>query len=102
MTATLSELEQQNPNVRSQIETWQRERIGNGQSPSDWEAFRQHAMAIGAPDPGQEAPQEFRQSASQAESSAARSTAQSQSQQPQPQTQMPQIQQPQMPQPQAP
>src|SRR5688572_5689221 len=105
MTATLSDLEQQNPNVRSQIQVWQRERTNNGQSPSDWEAFRQHAMAIGAPDPGQEAPQEFKQSAAEAESSAARSAAQQQTAQPQaqqPQIQQPQIQQPPLPQPQSP
>lgn len=63
MPATLSELEQQNPNLRGQIEEWQNERTRNGQNPTDWEAFRQHAMAIGAPDPGQEAPREFMQSA---------------------------------------
>ena len=73
MAATLSELQQQNPNIRSQIEVWQRERANNGQSPADWEAFRQHAMAIGAPDPGQEAPHEFTQSAADASSTASSS-----------------------------
>ena len=112
MAATLSELQQQNPNIRSQIEVWQRERANNGQSPSDWEAFRQHAMAIGAPDPGQEAPQEFAQSAStaQSESASAKSNAAAQQIQPAPQeiqqapqqVQQPQAQQPQIqvPQPQ--
>lgn len=93
MTATLSDLEQQNPNVRSQIQVWQRERTSNGQSPADWQAFRQHAMAIGAPDPGQEAPPEFAQSAASAEASAASSAAQ---QPQQPQAQQTQIQQPPM------
>ena len=93
MAATLSELEQQNPNIRSQVQVWQRERTNNGQSPTDWSAFRQHAMAIGAPDPGQETPGEFMQSAARAESSAAR--ANSAGQQPQ---QWQQPQQPQQPQ----
>jgi hypothetical protein len=69
MAATLSQLEQQNPNIRSQIQEWQSARTNNGQSPMDWDAFRQHAMAIGAPDPGPEAPQEFMQAASTASSS---------------------------------
>ena len=116
MAATLSELQQQNPNIRSQIEVWQRERANNGQSPADWEAFRQHAMAIGAPDPGPEAPQEFAQSASAASdahraASASASSPSQQIQQPpqqiqqppqqvqQPQAQQPTFQQPPMPQP---
>jgi|GEM_PF-5951415 len=70
MPATLSDLEQQNPNIRSQIQTWQRERTNNGESPTDWSAFRQHASGIGAPDPGEEAPPEFMQSAPRAETSA--------------------------------
>ena len=70
MPATLSDLEQQNPNIRSQIQTWQGERTNNGQNPTDWNAFRQHASGIGAPDPGQEAPPEFMQSAPRAETSA--------------------------------
>ena len=70
MPATLSDLEQQNPNIRSQIQTWQRERTNNGENPTDWNAFRQHASGIGAPDPGQEAPPEFMQSAPRAETSA--------------------------------
>ena len=108
MTATLSELEQQNPNVRSQIQVWQRERTSNGQSPADWAAFRQHAMAIGAPDPGQEAPSEFAQSAAEAESSAksaasaASSTMGAQQSPPQAQPQQPQMQQPTQAQPQQP
>src|SRR5688500_15764759 len=103
MPATLSELEQQNPNIGSQIEVWQRERVNNGQSPADWEAFRQHAMAIGAPDPGEEAPSDFAQSAKEASSAAARSkAAEQQAQQPaqSQQSAQPQapVQQPQQPQ----
>ncbi len=88
MPAALSDLEQQNPNIRSQIQEWQRGRTSNGQNPTDWDAFRQHAMGIGAPDPGQEAPREFMQSAAGAESSASSGTLggqQPQPPQPQPQ-----------------
>jgi hypothetical protein len=63
MPASLRDLEQQNPDIRDQIEEWQSDRASNGQNPTDWEAFRQHLMAIGAPDPGPEAPREFMQSA---------------------------------------
>ena len=94
MPATLSDLEQQNPNIRSQIQTWQRERTNNGQSPIDWNAFRQHASGIGAPDPGQEAPPEFMQPAPKAETSAPSGNLGGQSpQQPEP-YQQPQQQQP--------
>jgi len=100
MAATLSELEQQNPNIRSQIQQWQGLRAGNGENPTDWEAFRQHARGIGAPDPGQEAPAEFMQPAAGAGSGAASAAssgtfAGQQSQQPQQQPQSQQWQQPQ-------
>ncbi len=94
MAATLSDLEQQNPNIRSQIQTWQRERTNNGQNPTDWNAFRQHASGIGAPDPGEEAPPEFMQPAPRAETSAPSGNLGGQSpQQPEP-YQQPQQQQP--------
>jgi hypothetical protein len=105
MPATLSDLEQQNPNIRSQIQEWQGLRAGNGENPADWEAFRQHARGIGAPDPGQEAPPEFAQSAAGAGSRAASAAssgtfAGQQPQQPQqpPQQQWQQPSQPQAPQ----
>jgi hypothetical protein len=61
MPANLSDLEQHNPNIRGQIEEWQKLRSSRGENPTDWEAFRQHATKIGAPDPGTDAPQEFMQ-----------------------------------------
>ncbi len=98
MAATLSDLEQQNPNIRSQIQTWQRERTNNRQNPTDWSAFRQHASGIGAPDPGEEAPPEFMQPAPRAETSAPSGNLGGQSpqqQQPPPQQQQPYQQPPQ-------
>lgn len=50
--ATFRDVEVQNPNIREQYDTWRREREQKGESPSDYQAFRQHVMAIGAPDPG--------------------------------------------------
>jgi hypothetical protein len=96
MAAALSELEQQNANIRSQIETWQQQRIDNGQAPTDWNAFRQHAMAIGAPDPGQEEPREFMESAAAAENRASSIKQQAQQAQASQQVQAPQqqVQQP--------
>jgi hypothetical protein len=96
MTVTLSDLEQQNPNIRSQMEDWQSQRAGNGENPMDWQAFRQHAQGIGAPDPGQEAPPEFMQSTAAATRTAFTG------QQPQSQPQQSQWQQPQQPQSQQP
>ena len=97
MAVTLSDLEQQNPNIRSQIQTWQRERTNNGQNPTDWNAFRQHASGIGAPDPGQEAPPEFMQPAPRAETSAPSGNLGGQSAQQQPYQQPQQQQPPQQP-----
>jgi len=61
MPASFSDLEQQNPQIRQTLQEWQSARQSNGEDPNDWEAFRQHCQAIGAPDPGSEAPQEFSQ-----------------------------------------
>ncbi|HEV8637260.1 MAG TPA: hypothetical protein VG370_23825 [Chloroflexota bacterium] len=59
--ATVAELEQQNPNIRRQYETWRRERVDKGEDQYDYQAFRKHVMAIGAPDPGEEEFEEFRE-----------------------------------------
>ena len=49
---TFSDLEQQNPNIREQYDEWRDMRTQNGEDPNDWDSFRQHVMALGAPDPG--------------------------------------------------
>lgn len=41
-----------NPNFMDQMNEWQQKRSENGEDPNDWNAFRDHLMAIGAPDPG--------------------------------------------------
>jgi hypothetical protein len=51
---TLAELEADNPNVRQQLQEWRRLRTERGEDPRDFAAFRQHLLAIGAPDPGEQ------------------------------------------------
>jgi hypothetical protein len=46
----------ENPNIQQQLDEWRGAREANGEDPADWEAFRQHMLAIGAPDPGTDAP----------------------------------------------
>jgi cytochrome c556 len=56
----MAELEQENPNIRQQLVDWRMARVNNGENPFDYEAFRQHLIAIGAPDPGEEEISDFR------------------------------------------
>src|SRR5512147_774932 len=58
--ANLDELEQANPNIRLQLQIWQRERREQGLDPYDFPAFRKHELALGAPDIGEEEFPEFR------------------------------------------
>jgi hypothetical protein len=60
--ATLADLEADNPSITQQLEEWRRQRAANGEDPNDYAAFRQHLLAIGAPDPGEEAPEDFQAS----------------------------------------
>jgi hypothetical protein len=50
--ATFEELSADNPNIRAQYDEWAPLRLKMGRTPTDYQAFRQHLMAIGAPDPG--------------------------------------------------
>jgi hypothetical protein len=50
--ASLADMAEENPNIQQQLDEWRGARSAAGEDPSDWEAFRQHVMAIGAPDPG--------------------------------------------------
>ena len=49
--ATFAELSADNPNIRAQFDEWAPLRAQNGEDPTDYQAFRQHVMALGAPDP---------------------------------------------------
>ncbi len=57
--AKLTDMERENPNIRQQMEEWQNQRLQHKELSRNWEDFRRHVFAIGAPDPGPEAPQEF-------------------------------------------
>jgi hypothetical protein len=50
--ATFDEMAADNPNIRSQYDEWREARAASGGDPTDWFAFRDHLIAIGAPDPG--------------------------------------------------
>ena len=51
--ATFADLSADNPNLRQQYDEWRDQRSQNGEDPTDYQAFRQHVTAIGAPDPGE-------------------------------------------------
>ena len=56
---TFGELAGGNPNIRQQYAEWRELRVRNGEDPTSWQAFRQHVIALGAPDPGEQAPDDF-------------------------------------------
>jgi hypothetical protein len=58
--ARISDHEGSNANIRSQHKEWQAERKANGEDGNDWNAFREHLKAIGAPDPGEEEAEDFK------------------------------------------
>ena len=57
--ATFDELAGENPNIREQYDEWRDARAQNGEDPTDWDAFREHVGALGAPDPGGRPPDDF-------------------------------------------
>jgi len=56
----LSDLATANPNIVQQVQDWQAQRRASGQDQFDWAAFRKHVQGIGAPDPGEPEPEDFR------------------------------------------
>jgi hypothetical protein len=57
--ASFDDMTAQNPNIRQQYDEWRELRSQNGEDSTDWDAFRQHVMAIGAHDPGMVPPDDF-------------------------------------------
>ena len=57
--ASFDELAAENPNVRQQYENWRGLRVRNSEDPTDYLAFRRHLLALGAPDPGEQAITDF-------------------------------------------
>ncbi len=58
-SALLQSLIAANPNFESQMRDWQAQNRREGGTGQNWAAFRQHQIAILAPDPGPTAPPEF-------------------------------------------
>jgi hypothetical protein len=61
VSAALDLIAEGNPNIGEQLRDWQIARTQNNEDAYDWNNFRSHVQAIGAPDPGDEEPSEFRQ-----------------------------------------
>jgi hypothetical protein len=61
MSATMDRLAEANPNIGEHLRDWQIARTQHNEDAYDWNEFRQHELRIGAPDPGDEEPEEFRQ-----------------------------------------
>ena len=47
------DLASDNPNIRAQYDEWRGLRGQNGEDPTDYQAFRQHLLGLGAADPGE-------------------------------------------------
>jgi hypothetical protein len=56
---TFADLQAENPNLRQQYEEWRTARAQSGEDPIDYQAFRQHVIALGAPDPGEQEIDDF-------------------------------------------
>ena len=57
--ATFMELAQANPYIRQQYDEWRELRAQRGEDPTDYQAFRQHVISLGAPDPGEQEIDDF-------------------------------------------
>jgi len=57
--ATFQDLAQENPNIRQQYDEWREQRAQAGEDPTDYQSFRQHVLALGAPDPGEQEIDDF-------------------------------------------
>ena len=57
--ATFQDLNADNPNLRQQYDEWRQLRVQNGEDSTDYQAFRQHVINLGAPDPGEQEIDDF-------------------------------------------
>jgi hypothetical protein len=57
--SNFQDLAAENPNIRDQYDEWRDQRSQNGEDPTDYAAFRQHLIALGAPDPGEQEIDDF-------------------------------------------
>jgi hypothetical protein len=51
--STFQDLASENPNIRQQYDDWRGLRSQTGEDPTDYQAFGQHVLSMGAPDPGE-------------------------------------------------
>lgn len=56
---TFEDMQQQDPEIRYEYDVWRDLRAQNGEDPADWDAFREHLIAIGHPDPGGRPPEDW-------------------------------------------
>jgi hypothetical protein len=56
---TFADLQQQNPQIRAQYDTWRLQRDERSEDSTDWDAFRASLTASGSPDPGARPPDDF-------------------------------------------
>jgi hypothetical protein len=57
--ATFADLAASNADIRAQYDAWRESRAGAGEDPTDYQAFRQHVIDLGAPDPGEQEIDDF-------------------------------------------
>ena len=57
--ATFEELAADNPNIRDQYDEWRNVRSNAGEDATDYQAFREHLINLGAPDPGEQEIDDF-------------------------------------------
>lgn len=61
MSERMDRLAEENPNIGEHLRDWQIARTQNNEDSYMWHEFRAHELRLGAPDPGDEEPEEFRQ-----------------------------------------
>jgi len=59
IVASFEELAASNPEIRGQYDQWRGQRADAGEDPTDYQAFRQHLLDMGAPDPGEQEIDDF-------------------------------------------
>jgi hypothetical protein len=57
--ANFEDMMQTDPQIRSEYDIWREARANNGEDAADWDAFREHLIRIGHPDPGNRPPDDW-------------------------------------------
>jgi hypothetical protein len=57
--STFDELAQANSDIRQQADEWRGARAAAGEDAAWWPDFRQHVLNLGAPDPGEDPPDDW-------------------------------------------